>query len=461
VDAIQSFKKTIKTHRLFSKEDKLLIAVSGGADSMALTHICHALGYDIGLVHMNFQLRGSDSNEDAAFVEKVAANWNVAVHIQSVDCKSYAAEHKLSIQESARDLRYAFFEEVMTVHDYDYLLTAHHARDNVETMVYTLSKGASIKALRGIPLTRKKIVRPLLYTTSDELASYVRANDIRYRHDISNDDTKYRRNFIRHKIIPQLEEINPNIESTLSQTAILGDGYDHLISSLLSTSKSEFITNSVLDLESKSFSADRFAWLYEHIKDLGFNVSDTIDIWTTYDQGKGTGKVFHGSEYSLIIDRHDLRIEENSYSEYQPTIIPSSDFENTRIKITAVDTIPVNRNDSNVIYIDANKIDFPLTLRRWQPGDRFKPSGMNGKSKKLKDYLTNQKVSGSRKLQVEVLLSENEIIWVVGYRMAHEVGSIDSSNILKIEIKSVFIFYQVGIFESIAHRFLVCYSSLP
>ena len=293
VDAIQSFQKTVKRNRLFSKDNKLLIAVSGGADSMALCHICQSLDYDIAVAHMNYQLRGVEADGDADFVENKAAEWKVPFHLKTVDCQRYARDNNMATQEAARDLRYAFFEELMTMHSYDYLLTAHHAKDNVETMIYTLAKGASLKALRGIPLTRDHIVRPLLYTSSADLSLYIRTHNIDYRTDQSNQDTKYRRNFIRHEIIPKLEAINPSLESTMSSTAALGAGYEYLMDFLLKSSKSEFISSQSLDLQLYSISPSRIAWLYEHVHMLGFNVSDAEDIWSVYQQGNRTGKLFH------------------------------------------------------------------------------------------------------------------------------------------------------------------------
>ena len=437
MDALQSFKKTVQRHGLFDKSNKLLIAVSGGSDSTALCYICDELGYNIGIAHINYQLRGKDSYDDAKLVESTAEGLSVPFYEKTIDCKKHAEDHQLSIQVSARNIRYNFFDSIMAMYDYDYLLTAHHAKDNVETMLYTLAKGASLKGLRGIPLSRKNIRRPLLHTNKSAIDLYLRKNDINHRHDISNDDTKYKRNYIRHEILPRLEQINPNLESTLLNTSMLGTGYQHLLEEMLADQKKLFQETKKLDLSLKTTQPSRFAWLYEIIHPSGFNFNDVLEIWSTMDQRHSTGRTFQAGGNQLTINRGYLILNDISEDEdYKfikiDGIESASDDSKGRVRINKMDHLP----SENGAYFDASIVTFPLTIRRWKAGDRFRPSGMEGKSKKVKDYLTDQQVSGPARREAEVMLSQDEIIWVVGFRMAEGYkANRDTQSIISISVK--------------------------
>jgi len=437
MDVIQSFKKTVERYRLFHHSDKLLIAISGGSDSVALCHICHELGYDIGVAHINYQLRGEDSNEDALLVEMIAKKLGIAGHIKTIDCKSYAAEHSLSIQEAAREVRYDFFDSIIAMHDYDHVLTAHHAKDNVETMIYTLVKGAALTGIRGIPISRDNIKRPLLHTTKAAIDLYLRRHAIDYRHDISNDETKYYRNYIRHEIIPKLEQINPNLESTLSRTSMLGHGYQLLLDEVLAEQRTNFHDSKKLDLKPMEGNPGMIAWLYELIHTLGFNFTDVLDISATLDKKHSTGKTFRAGTNVLTIDRGYLHLSTISEDNYPENIVinsieTASKDTNNRFHLNVKETLPV----TNGAFFDLDRLTFPLTIRPWKAGDRFRPSGMQGKSKKVKDYLTDQKVSGPARKAVEVMLSQGEIVWVVGYRTSDGFkASTNSKSILSITHK--------------------------
>ena len=195
-------------------------------------------------------------------MESLAKNLQVPYYSMAIDCMSFATENRLSVQEAARQIRYDFFESILAMYGYKSVLTAHHAADNLETMLYTFLKGASLNALRGIPIERGYITRPMLYTEKSVIDAYIRRAKLTYRHDVSNDSVKYKRNYIRHEIIPRLEEINPSIESTLINTAQLGASYQALIDSIIAKSKVEFLRTKKLDLRSCTLPAAQHAWLY-------------------------------------------------------------------------------------------------------------------------------------------------------------------------------------------------------
>ena len=213
---LKRFEVNINKNTLLNKTDKLLLAFSGGVDSLVLADLLHKAGYNIELAHCNFQLRGQEAKDDTAFCENFAKSINTKFHVIYFDTKAYAAEHKLSIQMAARELRYNWFKSLKVEHSFDFILTAHHANDNVETVFVNLIRGTGIKGLQGIPEKQNDIVRPLLFATKDEIKDYAIKNKLVFREDSSNQEIKYKRNFIRHQIIPELKKLNPALEETFS-----------------------------------------------------------------------------------------------------------------------------------------------------------------------------------------------------------------------------------------------------
>ena len=213
---IKQFEINITRNELFRKTDKLLIAFSGGVDSVVLTDLLYKSGYNIELAHCNFQLRGHEANDDTNFCKNFANSIPIPIHVSYFDTKAYAVEHKLSIQMAARELRYTWFNELIEKNNYSAIITAHHANDAIETLFVNLIRGTGIKGLQGIPAKQNKVVRPLLFATKEDIKLYASKNKLAYREDSSNQEIKYKRNFIRHQIIPKLKELNPALEETFT-----------------------------------------------------------------------------------------------------------------------------------------------------------------------------------------------------------------------------------------------------
>lgn len=413
----EQFLRHVEKSGLFTREDKMLLAVSGGLDSMVMLDLFTECGYTIGVAHVNFQLRGSESDEDASLVERLCKQKNIPCFISRADTKKYAAENSLSTQVAARELRYSWFQELMEKHGYTRLATAHHRNDDVETLLLNIARGTELKT---IPERNNYIVRPLLSFSRDALELYAKENRLVWRDDSSNATDVYPRNFIRHQIIPRLKELNPNFEESARRTI------DHL--SLLREQfelSFEKIRKDIVRIEgdrvsiSKNFSdttKQPTLFLFELIKEYAFNASQCSDIVEALDGEPG--KIFLSPGYKLVVDRdvliitkHERLWETTSISEHQSEAVLGA----WMLSVEKPFSIEVE-NDAFVAWLDRDLVNFPLTWRTWQPGDYFYPLGMDHK-KKLSDFLIDLKLSRADKDYVTVLESAGEIVWVVGYRI--------------------------------------------
>lgn len=422
---LKQFEVNIHKNSLFTKGDRLLLAFSGGVDSLVLAHLLHKANYKFDLAHCNFQLRGSEANDDTQFCENFAKSIGVKCHTIYFNTSQYAKENKLSIQMAARELRYNWFDTLLENNSYKYLLTAHHANDNIETIFVNLIRGTGIKGLTGIPQSQNKIVRPLLFATKVGIIDYATNNDLKYREDSSNQEVKYKRNFIRHSIIPELKKLNPNLEETLTTSLdyfkqshdIVKQFADLKYKSTCKIEDEKLYINIVLLLTEPQKETLLFEWLYSkhfntsQIKQLIALLQSDIVI---------TGKEFISSTHTLLIDRKYIVVKSN-------TKIVDVKHEYIINTINDVNDLPISlhfekvsetifSNQPNEITIQYNNTLFPLKLRRWQIGDKFKPLGMNG-FKKLSDYFKDQKLSKFGKEDVWILESNHEIIWIVNYRL--------------------------------------------
>ena len=434
---LEKFEQHINHKFSFLKEKSLLIAISGGVDSVVLTFLLQELKLDISLAHCNFNLRGEESDKDERFVTKLGENLNIKTFIKGFETAKYAEEKQLSTQVAARNLRYNWFQELIDKHHFDFLLTAHHADDNLETFLINLSRGTGLEGLTGIPEINKNIVRPLLLFSRDEIEKYAVKNNIEWREDKSNASSKYVRNKIRHQIIPVLKEINPNLLGSFQKTS------KHLKESqqIIDESIINFKKKVVTILENKALKIDiakiqetknSKAYLYQLLKEFSFTEWKDVTHLLTAQSGK---EVF-SKTHRLLKDRDFLLLSEikktTTNLEYQ---IAENTLEvTTPIHLKFEKATHKTSTNNNTIFVDIEKITFPLILRKWQHGDSFYPSGMKGR-KKLSKYFKDEKLSLLEKENIWVLCSNNTIIWVLGKRQDNRfLASENTGSFLKIEL---------------------------
>lgn len=417
------------------KDNKLLLAVSGGIDSMVLLDLFQQLNYDIAIAHCNFQLRGMESDADELFVKSEAEKFSIPNYIIRFDTENYSKENKLSIQLAARKLRYDWFQEIISL-GFDYVLTAHHLDDNVETFLINFIRGTGLEGLTGIPAQNANIVRPMLPFSREEIDNYAKANNIQWREDSSNASDKYFRNKLRHDIVPILKELNTGFLDSFQNTL------DHLkqVESLVNDA-SKLVYEKVVEekenrleihlkplLEFQNYKA----YLYQWLKEYGFSAWNDI-----YDLVEAqSGKQVFSETHILLKDREKLILSERkSTDKSEVFFIESIESKvNIPLKLRFCKAVNIFETDSNCIFVDESKLKFPLTIRKWKEGDYFYPSGMNGK-KKLSKYFKDEKYSLLDKENQWLLCSEDQIVWVIGKRadnryIAHETTTQNSIKIV-------------------------------
>ncbi|MFP2994976.1 tRNA lysidine(34) synthetase TilS [Spongiivirga sp. MCCC 1A20706] len=411
-----AFSDHIRSHFPSLKKGKLLIAISGGLDSVVLTHLLHSLFFDCTLAHCNFKLRGEESDTDEMFVIQFGEALDFEVFTQSFNTKEYAAKNGISIQMAARELRYEWFYDLVGQFSFDAIITAHHANDNLETMLINLTRSTGIEGLLGIPKEKDLLVRPLLPFSRNEIEDYAKSHQLNWREDSSNVDEKYLRNAIRQQIVPELERINPNINQAVQKTQEnLSDGWQLIqdrIAWLINELQPEFKLGEIRINTLKKLSNPK-AYLYYLLKDYGF--TEWNDVVNLLDAN--SGKQIHSKTHILLKDRDYLVLKPqvlNSQSVYY------IDEDSNQISVPIVlDVSQVTKLDShnvNVLFVDKETLKFPLKLRKWEKGDYFYPLGMHGKKKKLSKFFKDEKYSLFDKNEQWLLCSDNEIVWVVGKR---------------------------------------------
>jgi tRNA(Ile)-lysidine synthase len=399
------------------KENKLLLAVSGGLDSMVLIHLFQELSYSIGIAHCNFQLRGKESYEDEKFVKLQAEKFQIPIFSAQYETEKFANENKLSIQLAARKLRYDWFYQLLKEEKYDYLLTAHHLDDQLETFLINLSRGTGIEGLKGIPVQNDKIIRPLLSFSREEILAFAEENAISWREDSSNASTKYLRNKIRHDVIPILKALNPNFLSTFENTL------EHLNQAnalVIDAAKMQFDlvvkhfdNQHIFDIQKLLELPNYKAYLYQWLKDFGFTAWN--DVYNLVHAN--SGKQIFSETHILLKDRNRLLLFEknnNPNSEFYFV----KDFEskvNIPLKLSFCKVANVSNANANCIFVDEKQLKLPLVIRKWQEGDVFYPAGMAGK-KKLSKFFKDEKYSLFDKQNQWLLCSNDEIVWVIGRR---------------------------------------------
>ncbi|MBT8317095.1 MAG: tRNA lysidine(34) synthetase TilS [Lutibacter sp.] len=424
--------KHINQNLPFLKGKKLLIAVSGGIDSIVLTHLLYKLKFSISLAHCNFSLRGKESNGDEQFIIELGKKLNIPAFTIQFDTEKYAAKKGISTQMAARDLRYNWFEKICSENKLDYIITAHQKDDVIETFLINLTRGTGLDGLTGIPEVNKNIVRPLLPFSRNDLIIYATRKKLQWREDSSNSSIKYVRNKIRHKVVPFLKELNPNLLNSVNSTIenlkgsqqIVKDRVHNVLQKVSKTEGEEIHFN-ILALKKLS---EPKVYLYQLLNTYGFTEWDDVSNLLDAQSGKQVYSKTHRllkNRDSLILSKiefpkeiENYQINENTKEinnpislKFETHMIPF-DTKNNQNKV--LDQLIFD--DVNTISIDANKIEYPLTIRKWKKGDYFYPIGLQGK-KKLSKYFKDEKLSLLDKESTWVLCSNNDIVWVIGKRL--------------------------------------------
>ena len=433
---LQKFKQHLHQNFPFLEDSKLLIAISGGIDSVVLAHLCSQLNLNFSLCHCNFNLRGQESDDDEAFVTSLAKSLKTLVYTTSFETEKYATKNKVSIQVAARDLRYTWFYKLLDANQYDYVLTAHNTNDNLETFIINLTRGSGLEGFTGIPPVNQKSVRPLLAFSRDDITLFAIKNGIVWREDRSNASIKYVRNKVRHKVIPILKELNPHVLESFQNTieylnesqSIINDAVKNITINVVS------YENDVLKISCKEIAklSNKKAYLYQLLQGYGFTAwNDIVDLISAQP-----GKQVFSNTHRLLKDRNFLILTtiNKSQSIKGPILIDQKVSEITNpIKLTIQNTDDYTSKNKEQIIIDKDLVNYPLSLKKWHHGDAMYPTGMSG-SKKISQLFKDNKLSLLDKEKIWLLTdAKDDIIWVIGLRQDRRyLANKTSKNRLKI-----------------------------
>ncbi len=430
---INAVHKHMQSNLPFLMKSKLLLAVSGGLDSMVLLAIMQQLKLNIGVAHCNFSLRGEESDADEEFVKHQANSLKITCFSKRFDTEKYANTTKKSIQVAARELRYQWFQELALQHEYDFVLTAHHLDDQVETFLINFTRGTGLEGLTGINEVNGIVVRPLLPYSREELTAYAIHNAISWREDSSNSSDKYVRNRVRHQVIPILKELNPSFLNAFKQTIshlreaenVIDNTSSFYFDKIIKNIENQLIIN-ILELKK---TPNYPFYLYQWLKKYGFKAWDDIAELVEAQSGK---QIFSPT-HVLLKNRTELivaRIEPSNSQTYAINTIESS--VNFPLKLVLCNQSNLHTSDKNTIFVDADVLQFPLTIRKWEEGDYFYPSGMQGK-KKVSKYFKDEKLSLFEKQSIWILESNSQIVWIIGHRAdARFMSKNETINTIKI-----------------------------
>lgn len=436
---LQKFSNHINQNLSFLKEKKLLLAISGGLDSVVLMHLCNQLHLNISLAHCNFKLRNEESDLDENFVINLAQISSNQIFTINFETEKIAKNRQISIQIAARELRYNWFGELEEKHSFDFILTAHHLDDSLETFLIHLTRGSGLEGFTGIPSTNGNIIRPLLPFSRAEILEYAIENQLEWREDSSNAITKYLRNNIRHQVIPILKEINPSLlDSFANSISYLQDAQQIIddrieeISAKISVEKDGML---FFDISKINQLSNPKAYLYQLLKKYQFTEwNNVVDLLTSQ-----SGKQVFSKTHVLLKDRDFLILSEVSTkrgnSENFEILEHQSQISNPIFLNFEVNPLKITENKQTILVVK-NMLQYPLILRKWKDGDYFYPTGMEGK-KKLSKYFKDEKFSLIEKEKTWLLCSaENEIIWVINHRQDRRfLANSSTENTVKITYK--------------------------
>jgi len=423
---IEAFRHYIHQKKLCNASEKILVAVSGGIDSVVMLDLFSKINYHFSIVHCNFSLRGDESDMDEHFVKELAEKYNVDFFIKKFNTIKDAEKNGLSIQETARNLRYDWFDELAKQQGFDHIAVAHHFDDQVETFFINLLRGSGVTGLKGMPVKRGKIIRPLLFARRSEIVQHATDYKLGFREDSSNSSDKYLRNRIRHNILPEIEELSNYFEIALTDSLEYLSEDDLLLKQIIQEKKNTIFiykNNLLIIPMSKLKLLDNFdIWLYYLLKDLGFNRAVTDKIVALPEEK--VGKIFYSESHQLLVDRDQLIIREkvNEMNHKRKWHLRKRSISiPLKLKPSVIenDADLKFRTESKFAYFDFEKLEFPLLIRHWREGDYFIPFGMKGK-KLVSDFLIDLKVNRFEKENTFVMLSGDDIIWVIGLRSSEK-----------------------------------------
>jgi tRNA(Ile)-lysidine synthase len=416
------FLSFIKKNKLFDKSDKLLLALSGGKDSVLLFHLLKKTGFQFEAAHCNFGLRGLESETDQYFVEKLCGT-GIKIHTKKFDTADFAQQNKISTQMAARDLRYAWFKDLKKIHNFDYLLTAHHLNDRIETFFLNISRGTGPKGLLGIPLENDFVRRPLLFCSSEQIEAYIKENQLEWTEDRSNAESKYKRNKIRHKIIPELKAINPGLEDTFAVNFSRLEALQDIFKAAFEKFKAQIIGNEI-SIAYLQKTAGSMLLFEEYVRPLGFTFQQVEAIFSDFKRGNS----FESGSHSIYVSRLTVSILEKKERFLDLEIHTPGDYlvQQKILKIKPIQHRDLDFKNPNKIYVDAAKLKWPLKLKYWEAGDKFKPYGLKG-NKLVSDILIDLKLEKTEKTEQLKLQDTEKIIWLVSRRSSELVKITDDT----------------------------------
>lgn len=409
----------IKTQHLFNSSSRILVGLSGGCDSVVLLHMLTNLGLKCEAAHVNFKLRGSESDDDAKFCEAFAKSLNVKFHVLESDAKVRAATHGISVEMAAREIRYAWFKHLLEQNNLDYIAVAHHKNDQAETILMNLIRGTGVSGMKGMMPKNESVVRPLLCLTRKEIEAYSEANSLTSRYDKSNADTSYKRNNIRHTIMPQIEGINPAFIEHIDATAYRFMESAIIVENYIENWKTEHqLEEGRVPISALFNDAAALTLLHALLTPYNFSASAIQDIFQNHPHK--TGAQFFSNTHLVLVDRDFLVIE--------PVLKTTPNFEAKEIYPINKSALPIHAEllpftkleaipkESSIACLDFDTLTMPLMVRNWQQGDKFRPLGMKG-FKKISDFLIDNKINLLEKQDIRVVTSGEEVVWVMGHRI--------------------------------------------
>ena len=439
---LKMFEKYVERHELFSHEDKILLAVSGGVDSMVMLSVFVRLGYNIGVAHCNFGLRGEESDADTTMVLEECAKLGIICHSERFDTLGEMERTGDSMEMTARRQRYAWFNELCRTEGYKVIAVAHHSNDSIETFFINMLRGTGLRGLTGINRQYGKVVRPLLYASRKDILEYAKQNHIPYREDSSNLSTKYLRNKIRLGLLPMLNEINPRFSALMRGNLYRLNNAQQFIDAAIDNIRESALHSEngvdTINVSAISEIYPRDFVIYELLNSTYGFKGDVVEELNKALKRGVTDRRFYARDYVAYLDRGNILVTKIEEEDDCEVLVDADDMRSycgnavLYYEHTDIDNVNEYRLPSDVALLDESKLQYPLRLRRWREGDTFVPFGMAG-HKKVGDYLTNQKVSAVERKRQFVLLSGDDIVWVVGRRTdeRYRIGN-KTENILKI-----------------------------
>lgn len=423
VDFISRFERFIKENQLIAPHETTLLAVSGGVDSVVMVDLFYRSHIPFAIAHCNFGLRAKESDEDEQWVTKVANDYGVRLYVNRFSTKDYATKNHLSIQLAARKLRYKWFDELCEQYHLQKMATAHHTNDMLETLLFNITKGTGLAGLHGISPQQGKLIRPLLFATKDDILTYAQAQHLFWHEDSSNAKSAYARNLIRNQVVPILKSINPNLEKTIyttiqriGQVELLLKEQLEILQKTIVRHQDDVMYLTIQPIKDKPWAP---VVLWEMLKPFGFNFTQIQTLWHSCSS---SGKMIKSTTHQLYVDRANWLLMPHQKSslpvvhsiEKNKTYISLPSY-NLQLTLTPLQQYSIVA-DYNIAALDMAKLKFPLVVRTWQAGDFFYPIGMQH-SKKVSDFMIDQKINVVEKAKVLVLVSDCDIAWIIGHRI--------------------------------------------